>query len=255
MAAESMVRTLAAQVRCIWPQERLLFERYGTPRRILDVGCGTGEFTARLAERYPSAEILGVELEPAHVERARRRCAAFGDRVRFDVGDAYALAMNEQTVDLVVCRHVLQSIPEPERVVGECHRVLAPDGWVHLLVEDYAMIHVDGPSAWDRFWLDGPVRFGEETGVDARVGRRGIELLRDFSDRRLDFVVVDTERVARDDFADVIVAWRDGYSEVLAKHMRRDVSEVVAAMDGMIEAIRTRYALWQVPVASGRRAG
>jgi hypothetical protein len=116
------------------------------------------------------------------------------------------------------------------------------------------MIHVEGPSAWDRFWLDGPAHFGEETGVDARIGRRGISLLRDFSDRRLDFVVVDTERVSRDDFADVITSWRDGYSEVLSQHMGRDVAEVVSIMDGMIEAIRTRYALWQVPIASGRRA-
>ena len=63
MTDESMLRTLAAQVRCIWPQEKSLFGRYGTPNNILDVGCGTGEFTACLAEFYPRAHIVGIELD------------------------------------------------------------------------------------------------------------------------------------------------------------------------------------------------
>ena len=108
MADESMVRNLAAQVRCIWPAERRLFDRYGVPTHILDVGCGTGELLAVLAERYPQAEIWGVEIDPGHVARARQRCGAFGSRIRIVEGDAYALEVPEGWADLVVCRHVLQ---------------------------------------------------------------------------------------------------------------------------------------------------
>ncbi len=52
MADESMVRTLDAQARAIWPQEVELFRRYSLPSeaRILDAGCGTGEISSRLAE-------------------------------------------------------------------------------------------------------------------------------------------------------------------------------------------------------------
>jgi ubiquinone/menaquinone biosynthesis C-methylase UbiE len=255
MADESMLRTLAAQVRCIWPQEQQLCERYGQPRRILDVGCGTGELTFRLAEHYPEAQIVGVELEPSHVARAAVHCAPFGDRVRVEVGDAYALDVDPDTFDLVVCRHVLQSIPQPELVVDQCRRALAPGGWLHLLLEDYTMIHVDGPSTLDRFWLDGPVRFAEATGVDARIGRRGSALLSAFEDVRLDYITVDTDRVSRDDFAAVFTAWRDGYSAPLAPYLGCTTEDVRATWDAMIEAIRTRYALWQVPVASGQKPG
>ena len=253
MADESMLRTLAAQARCIWPQERALLQRYGAPRRILDLGCGTGEVTLRLAEHYPDAQILGVELDPDHVARARARCAPHGSRVEVRVGDAYDLEVEPASFDLVVCRHVLQSVPEPELIISQCHRALRTGGWVHLLLEDYTMIHVDGPSELDRFWLDGAVRFAEATGVDARIGRRGLALLADFVDCRLDFLPVDTARVDRADLAAVFTAWRDGYTEPLAPHIGRSPDEVRALWDAVIEAVRERYALWQVPVASGAK--
>ena len=254
MSAESMVRTLSAQVRCIWPQESLLFDRYGSPRQILDVGCGSGEFTPRLAERYPHAEVLGIEIDPAHVQRARLRCAEFGQRIRFEVGDAFNLQVPDGTADLVVCRHVLQALPEPERVVAECHRALRREGWIHLLVEDYTMIHIDGPPSFDRFWIDGPVQYAIETGCDARIGRRGLSLISDFRRSRLDYVSVDTVRVERADFVAVMEAWRDGYAEVLAQYIGCTVAESTATMNAMIEAIRTGYAIWQVPIASGQRS-
>src|SRR5262249_39094449 len=70
MSDESMVRNLAAQAEAIWPQERALFSRYEIPKgaRILDLGCGTGEITARLAEMFPRSELLGVDLDEAHLE-------------------------------------------------------------------------------------------------------------------------------------------------------------------------------------------
>src|SRR5712671_6460969 len=85
MADESMVRTLDAQARAIWPQERELVRRYALADdiRILDAGCGTGEATARLAELFPRATIVGVDVIDTSLERARERCRAFGARVTF----------------------------------------------------------------------------------------------------------------------------------------------------------------------------
>ena len=56
MGDESMERNLAFQARAIWPQEQALFDRYDLsgPLDILDLGCGTGEITRRLAARYPA---------------------------------------------------------------------------------------------------------------------------------------------------------------------------------------------------------
>ena len=77
MADESMVRGLDAQARAIWPQEISLLHRYSLPAkaRILDAGCGTGEASSRLAELFPEANVLGVDIIDAHLELARRRVA------------------------------------------------------------------------------------------------------------------------------------------------------------------------------------
>ena len=64
MGDESMARTLAAQAQAIWPQERALFARYGLSGalRVLDLGCGTGEITRRLADMYPQGQVIGVDI-------------------------------------------------------------------------------------------------------------------------------------------------------------------------------------------------
>src|SRR5688500_14971256 len=112
MADESMVRNLAAQADAIWPQEEPVFRRHALPEapRILDVGCGTGEIAIRLAELFPRATILGVDIIESHLELARRRTTQLGARVTFQIADAFELPFDDRSFDLVVCRHVLQAI-------------------------------------------------------------------------------------------------------------------------------------------------
>src|SRR5688500_12170804 len=130
MADESMIRTLAAQIEAIWPQEKKLIDFYRLPRgaRVLDVGAGTGEFSARIADAYPDAQVTGVELLPASVEHARRKFAALAPRVRFETGDAFHLAQPDDTYDLVANRHMVQAVPHVERVLAELVRVTKPGG-------------------------------------------------------------------------------------------------------------------------------
>src|SRR3981081_3734397 len=91
MADESMVRNLAAQAEAIWPQEEPIFLRHPPAGRVLDVGCGTGEIVARIAARFPGTTVVGIDLDEAHLDRARARCAPFAERVRFQHGDALQL--------------------------------------------------------------------------------------------------------------------------------------------------------------------
>ena len=254
MADESMVRNLAAQAEAIWPQEEPIFARHTLGSgAALDVGCGTGEITARLAEKFPQATFTGVDLEEAHLARARVRCAPFASRVRFEKGDALALPFAGATFDLVVCRHLIQAVPDAARVLAEVHRVLRPAGRIHLIAEDYGMLHCH-PTELDAddFWQRIPRIYGPAIGCDLRVGRKAFAMLSDLGmdDIRVDYVVVDTLRVPRDTFARIWEAWRDGYTDSIVEHTRIPRDEVETRFREMIACARDPhgYALWQVPV-------
>ncbi len=261
MADESMVRNLAAQAEAIWPQESQLFSRYHLPEgaRILDLGCGTGEISLRLAELFPTAQVTGVDLEEAHLRRARERCAALGERVRFQAGDALALPFPFASFDLVVCRHVLQAVPSAQRVVAEIRRVLEAGGVAHLLAEDYGMLwsHL-GPLGSDKLWHDGALVFGDAVGTDNRVGRKMFTMLTDFGYQQIavDYLTIDTLRVPRDTIARIWEAWRDGYSEAMVQRTKLTRAEVAALWAEVIGAARDPrgYAHWSVPIWSARKA-
>jgi SAM-dependent methyltransferase len=254
MADESMVRNLAAQAEAIWPQEEPIFARHdpgdGT---VLDVGCGTGEITSRLAERFPRASFVGIDLDEAHLEKARARCARFGSRVRFQGGDALALPFNDSTFHLVVCRHLVQAVPDAAGVLAEMRRVLRPGGRLHLIAEDYGMLYCH-PTALDAdgFWQRIPPRYGAAVGCDLHVGRKTFTLLHDLgmTDIAVDYVVVDTLRVPRETFARIWEAWRDGYTDALVEHSGVPRAEIETRWREMIDCVRDPrgYALWQVPV-------
>lgn len=92
------------------------------PRRILDLGTGTGLAARVLARRFPEAEVMGVDLAPAMIEEARRRVPdELVGRIVFETADAAALPFADGAFDLVV---LLNMIPFAE----ELARVTADDG-------------------------------------------------------------------------------------------------------------------------------
>lgn len=262
MADESMIRNLAAQADAIWPQEEKFLARYALrpDARIADIGCGSGEITVRLAHRYPQAEVVGVDILHSSVAYATHQHAALAPRVRFEQGDAFDLELGDAGFDLVVCRHMTQAVPEPEKVLAELERICRPGGWLHVLSEDYGMLHMPaGERDPDRLWHQGAIAYARTLGTDARVGRRTWTLMKQLGivDLRVDYVTVDTLRVPRATFAAIIRAWRDGYSDVINEHGMLEPGEARALFDAVIDAILDpdQYAVWHVPVVSGRKPG
>ena len=261
MADESMVRNLAAQASAIWPQEEPLLARYRlrADAQIADVGCGSGEITARLAGLYPHAQIVGVDILEGSIAYARKRYAALAPRVRFEQGDAFELRLPADGFDLVTCRHMTQAIPEPERALAALVRIGRPGGWLHVLSEDYGMLHMPvGALNSDRLWHEGAIEFTRITGTDARVGRHTYSLLLalGLTELRVDYAIVDTLRVPRDTFASIMEAWRDGYTNAIGDSTKLGRQKTRALFDQAIASIRdpAQYAVWHVPIVSGRKA-
>ena len=258
MADESMVRNLDAQARAIWPQETVLFGRYALPHepRILDAGCGTGEITSRLAERYPRADVIGVDIIDSHLDLARSRFAALAPRVSFAHQSIYALDAQNASFDLTVCRHVLHSIPHPDKVIAELARVTRPGGYLHLIPEDYGMLHFQR-AALDPadFWHDAPRSFEAATNTDLFVGRNTYGILKalGLTEIAIEYVVVDTLR-SRELFAAILGAWRDGYADSIGEFTRFPRQTAIDYFDQMIANVRNPdgYAVWMVPVVSAR---
>jgi ubiquinone/menaquinone biosynthesis C-methylase UbiE len=88
------------------------------PHYVLDLGTGTGVVALALAERYPDAEVVGIDLSPGMIEEARRKVTPeLGGRLRFEVGDAAALSCPDGAFDLVVLSNMIPFYDELARIV------------------------------------------------------------------------------------------------------------------------------------------
>jgi SAM-dependent methyltransferase len=100
---------------------------------VVDLGCGTGGFTARLAGLVPDGRVVGVDASPSMLATARAEVTA--PNVEFVEGEAQRLdeVLPPGSADLVVSRAMLHWLPAAEygRVFRAVHRVLRPGGWYH----------------------------------------------------------------------------------------------------------------------------
>jgi ubiquinone/menaquinone biosynthesis C-methylase UbiE len=104
-------------------------------RRLVDVGCGPGQFTIMAAERLPQAEVVGIDLAPTMIELARGHAAGSPAerRLLFQVGDAMALPLPDSTFDAAMSSGSIKQWPDASRGLTEIHRVLAPGGRAFVL--------------------------------------------------------------------------------------------------------------------------
>ena len=252
-----MVRALAHQADAIWPQEEPVFRRHRLPAdaRILDVGCGTGEIAGRLSQMFPGGTIVGVDLNDSYLALARERWPL----VELHHADAFELPFAPATFDMVVCRHVLQAILTPERVLAEMARVARPGGVLHVIAEDFDMIHA-GPTRRDVsvFWHDAPRAYGKATGEDLYIGRHAFHHLHALgaTEIAIDYAIVDTLRVPRETVAAIFDAWRDGYEASVGPHVPISEADARDYFAATLDCIRDPggYAVWMVPIVTARTA-
>lgn len=106
----------------------------GRAQRVVDLGCGPGNSTELLVQRYPDAEVVGVDNSPAMLESARQRLPG----VRFELADIAAW-QPAQAPDLIYANAVLQWVPGHETLFPRLLSLLAPGG----------VLAVQMPDNWD----------------------------------------------------------------------------------------------------------
>jgi 2-polyprenyl-3-methyl-5-hydroxy-6-metoxy-1,4-benzoquinol methylase len=91
----------------------------GSPATALEVGCGEGELSIRLARR--GIEASGVDIAPEAIEEARARIRAANVNVCVDVGSIYDLDAGARAADLIVCCEVLEHLEDTEAALERLH--------------------------------------------------------------------------------------------------------------------------------------
>jgi ubiquinone/menaquinone biosynthesis C-methylase UbiE len=95
---------------------------------ILDVGSGGGLFTKYIADKRPDVRIIGIDLSGPQIKRAEKRMRNYGERVRFQLGDATQLEFGDRTFDGVISYGSIKHWTSRDAGLAECVRVLKPGG-------------------------------------------------------------------------------------------------------------------------------
>ncbi|MDX2143428.1 MAG: class I SAM-dependent methyltransferase [Rhodospirillaceae bacterium] len=108
------------------------------PKRVLDMGCTTGNSTLAWAEEYPDAEIHGIDVGESVLRYAHARAEAMGVAVHFSQQNAEATTFPDGYFDVVVSHIIMHetSTPAVPRIFAESRRILRDGG---------VMMHMDNP--------------------------------------------------------------------------------------------------------------
>ncbi|WP_026531786.1 trans-aconitate 2-methyltransferase [Arthrobacter sp. H41] len=140
----------------------------GAPRRVVDLGCGPGEFTATLAARWPDAEVVGVDSSPAMIAAAQA-APERPENLRFVTGDLRDWTPGPED-DVVVTNAALQWVPEHRELLSAWAAAMPAGSWLalqvpgnfgapsHVLMREHAATPV-----W-RHLLDGVLRHDDAVG-------------------------------------------------------------------------------------------
>lgn len=101
------------------------------PGRIIDIGTGTGAWSAELGKRYKGSHILALDLAPAMLKVARSRLSLWSRRFgnhSFVCGDAERLPLQDRSVDMIFSNLAIQWCQDLDAAFAEFKRILKPGG-------------------------------------------------------------------------------------------------------------------------------
>jgi SAM-dependent methyltransferase len=138
--------------------------------RVVDVGCGAGTAVGELAAL--GADAVGVDAAAEAVGFARE----LHPDCRFEVGDAQRLPFPDQSLDGYRAEKLYHALDDPEKACAEARRVLAPDGRIVLMGQDWELFAIDSD---DPALTRAIVTASADEMTNGRVARRYRNLLLD----------------------------------------------------------------------------
>lgn len=141
------------------------------PKRILDIGCGTGAMSAWLADRYPSAkDVIGVDLSPV-AERTPPTRASFiqGDFLKMQPG-ADVPQLQRESFDFVFSRMLVFGISDWPGYIAKIKDLLKPGGWIELQDIDFVVLDKNENTISESWrWLKDQIAAWSKRGLDMRA--------------------------------------------------------------------------------------
>jgi trans-aconitate 2-methyltransferase len=100
--------------------------------RVVDLGCGPGNSTELLANRFPQAQVVGTDNSEAMLASARERLP----QARFELSDIATWAPQDEAPDLIYANAALQWVPDHEQLIPRLFAALAPGGVLAIQMPD-----------------------------------------------------------------------------------------------------------------------
>lgn len=108
--------------------------------RLLEIGCGAGAVLGVIGRAFPKATLLGVDIEPKQIERAKAHLSNLGAATELRVASGDELPFPEASIDQVFLMWVLEHLKRPESILSEARRVLRPGGKISITETDYNFV-------------------------------------------------------------------------------------------------------------------
>ena len=118
-----------------WVRQALIDRIQGTPRRILDLGCGTGSTTLMLKQAFPQAQVIGLDLSPYMLVMAEHKARTAGLEIQWCHGNAEATGFPDASFELVTASLLFHETPPTvsKSILQEAFRLLTAGGEVLIL--------------------------------------------------------------------------------------------------------------------------
>ncbi|HEY9908774.1 MAG TPA: class I SAM-dependent methyltransferase, partial [Thermosynechococcaceae cyanobacterium] len=148
------------------------------PRRILDLGCGTGSTTLLLKQAFPDAEVVGLDLSPYMLVVAEHKAKQAGLEIRWKHGNAEQTGLPPNSFDLVTASLLFHETPPTaaQTILRETYRLLTVGGEVLLLDGSQKTLR---QTEWLTQIFEEPyIRDYAAGSLDAWMGAAGLEAVR-----------------------------------------------------------------------------